>query len=174
MYNGIHVSICMMRTYVHVCMYVYTCVRKINMYVLNPAITVNANNRGMVVCQQWITVFIALCASKPFTDLVILKGTSVWQKDLYQLRNSREPFIVQNVNAGSSAREDLQSINVQLPISLSFFVRRPRDLCGSGKEEVCVCVCVCVCVRVCVCVCVRACVCMRVCVCVHLCVCKHI
>ena len=166
----------MMRTYVHVCMYVciyvsmyvcmYVCMYTrvyINMYVLNPAITVNANNRGMVVCQQWITVFIALCTSKPYTDLVILKGTSVWQKDLYQLRNSREPFIVQNVNAGSTAREDSQSINVQLPISLSFFVRRPRDLYGSGKEE-----------EVCVYAGVRAGVSMHACVCVYLCMCKYI
>ena len=67
------------------------------------------------MCQQWITVFIALYASELLTNLVILKGTSVWQRDLYQLRNSREPFIVQNVNAGSTAREDSQSINVQLP-----------------------------------------------------------
>ena len=169
-YNGIHVSICMMRTYVHVCMNVCMYMRVyINMYVLNRAITVNANNRGMVVCQQWITVFIASCASKPFIDLVILKGTSVWQKDLYQLRNSREPFIVQNVNAGSTAREDSQSINVQLSISLSFFVRRPRDLYGSGKEEeMCVCVCVCGCA------CRRAYACVCACVCVHLCMCKYI
>ena len=146
----------------YVCMYVCMYARVyVNMYVLNLAITVNANNRGMVVCQQSITVFIALCASKPLTDLVILKGTSVWQKDLYQLRNSRKPFIVQNVNAGSTAREDSQSINVQLPIFLSFFVRRPCDLYGSGGG---VCLCVCVCVRACVHACVCLCVCIYVCV----------
>ena len=57
-----------------------------------------------------VCMHICICV----TDLVILKGTSVWQRDLYQLRNSREPFIVQNVNAGSTAREDLQFINVHL------------------------------------------------------------
>ena len=32
----------------YVCMYVYTCVcTYVHMYVLNPAITVNANNRGL-------------------------------------------------------------------------------------------------------------------------------
>ena len=34
------------------------------------------------MCQQWITVFIALCASELLTDLVILKATSVWQRSL--------------------------------------------------------------------------------------------
>ena len=68
----------------------------------------------MTVYQQRTTEFIVLFVKELLAELVISRDTSVWQKDLCQSRNSREPLNVWSVIDGFAAREALLYTSVQL------------------------------------------------------------
>ena len=114
----------------------------------------------MTVYQQWTTVFIALFVKELLTELVISRDTSVCQKDLCQLRNSREPLNVWSVSDGSAAGEALLCISVQLlrgcleascledHVTFMVVERRRRR----RRRRTCAYVCVCACMHACVCV----------------------
>ena len=114
----------------------------------------------MTVYQQWTTEFIVLFVRELLAELVISRDTSVWQKDLCQSRNSREPLNVWSVIDGFAAREALLYTSVQLlrgrleasslEDHVTFMVVERRR-----RRRVCVCVCVCACACACACVCVR-------------------
>ena len=105
----------------------------------------------VTVYQQWTTEFIVLFVKELLAELVISRDTSVWQKDLCQSRNSREPLNVWSVIDGFAAREALLYTSVQLlrgcleasslEDHVTFMVVERRR-----RRRRCVCVCVCVCV----------------------------
>ena len=85
-------------------------------------------------------------------ELVISRDTSVWQKDLCQSRNSREPLNVWSVIDGFAAREALLYTSVQLlrgrleassledHVTFMVVERRRKE---EEEEEVCVCIGMC-------------------------------
>ena len=100
----------------------------------------------MTVYQQWTTEFIVLFVKELLAELVISRDTSVWQKDLCQSRNSREPLNVWPVIDGFAAREALLYTSVQLlrgrlaledHVTFMVVERRRRR-----RMYTCVCVCV--------------------------------
>ena len=107
----------------------------------------------VTVYQQWTTEFIALFVKEFLTELVISRDTSVWQKDLCQSRNSREPLNVWSVIDGFAAGEALLYTSVQLlrgrleasslENHVTFMVVERRRRCVCVYVRACMCVCVC-------------------------------
>ena len=113
------------------------------------------------VYQQWTTEFIVLFVKEFLAELVISRDTSVWQKDLCQSRNSREPLNVWSVIDGFAAGEALLYTSVQLlrgRLEASSLEDHVTFMVVERRRRRCVCVCVCVCVYVCGCACMCACV----------------
>ena len=120
--------------------------------------------KNMTVYQQWTTVFIALFMKEHLAELVVSRDTSVWQKDLCQSRNSREPLNVWSITDGFAAGEALLCISVQLLrgcFETSLLEDHVTFMAVERRRGGGACVCMYICMHVCACMSVCACMCIR-------------